>query len=286
MQLALGRVPLEYPVNHKLRVLVRVDVDPGHVTLEVTGCLTHPDFPALLHIIQRAGRLGAGTDVFIDLHGASHLDPEILLLLRSIAAASRADAPSPGADESGTGERVGTFRVTLAEPAELPICLLHVGADGAVLAGLEGRLPVVPLFEVPAGSAAAGSLPAGDVPAGAGPAVAVSGAPAVPGPTGNGRKQPGPTVDSPSPDGCGTIGGLELSEYFEGTLDPAATVRALSDVALGQLADALYRHLDTANPSFGAHTWYELAAEELQNRKLRGAGGAGMDKFGAGQAIA
>ena len=90
MQLALGRVPLENPVNHKLRVLVRVDVDPGHVTLEVTGCLTQSDFPALLHIMRRAGRLGAGTDVIIDLHGASHLDPEILLQLRSLADASTA----------------------------------------------------------------------------------------------------------------------------------------------------------------------------------------------------
>ena len=73
---------------------------------------------------------------------------------------------------------------------------------------------------------------------------------------------------SPIPDEISTVNGLELSEYFEGTLDPASTVRALSDVALGQLADALYRHLDTSNPSFGAHTWYELAAEELQNRHL------------------
>ena len=44
------------------------------------------------------------------------------------------------------------------------------------------------------------------------------------------------------------INGLELADYFEGTLDPAATVRALSDAALGQLADALYRHLDTSQP--------------------------------------
>ena len=44
MQLALGRVTLENPVNHKLRVLVRVDVDPAHVTLEITGCLTQSDF--------------------------------------------------------------------------------------------------------------------------------------------------------------------------------------------------------------------------------------------------
>ncbi|WP_160668347.1 hypothetical protein [Pseudarthrobacter sp. ATCC 49987] len=221
-------------MNHKLRVLVRVDVDPGHVTLEVTGCLTQPDFPSLLHIMRRAGRLGAGTDVIIDLHGASHLDPEILLQLRSTADASvAAGAPGPGAGAE-------PFRVTLAEPADLPICLLHVGSDGEVLAGLEGELAAVPALD----------------------------------------------ACSPVPAELNTINGLELSEYFEGTLDPAATVRALSEVALGQLADALYRHLDTASPSFGAHTWYELATEELQNRHRGAAGGPAEGELAAGQALA
>ena len=81
-----------------------------------------------------------------------------------------------------------------------------------------------------------------------------------------------------------TINGLELAEYFEGTLDPAATVRALSDAALCQLADALYRHLDTSSPSFGAHTWYELATEELQNRHLGAAPDPAEDELAAGLA--
>ena len=148
MQLALGRVPLEYPVNHKLRVLVRVDADPGLVTLEVTGCLTQSDFSSLLHIMRRAGRLGAGTGVFINLHGASHLDPEILLQLRSIADAS-VSAAGTGAGAPAGSEQ---FRVTLAEPADLPICLLHVGSGGEVLAGFEGEPATVPpLGPIPAG---------------------------------------------------------------------------------------------------------------------------------------
>ena len=261
MQLALGRVPLENPVNHKLRVLVRVDVDPGHVTLEVTGCLTQADFPALLHIMRRAGRLGAGTDVMIDLHRSSHLDPEILLQLRSIAGASGAAAGSE------------PFRVTLAEPAELPICLLHVGSDGEVLAGLEGEIPAVPLFDVASDSLAERQM---KVSAGRTSGLASAGG-LTPGLNG---------ACSPIPDELNTINGLELSEYFEGTLDPAATVRALSDVALGQLADALYRHLDTPSPSFGAHTWYELATEELQNRKRDRAGGPAEGELATGQALA
>ena len=259
-------------MNHKLRVLVRVDVDPGLVTLEVTGCLTQPDFPSLLHIMRRAGRLGAGTDVLIDLHGASHLDPEILLQLRSIADASSA-AAGPGAGAMAGSE---PFRVTLAEPADLPICLLHVGSEGEVLAGLEGQLAAVPLLDV------AGSLPdvltdpSPHLPADLSTGIACGG-----------RLEPGlDEACSPIPAELNTINGLELAEYFEGTLDPAATVRALSDTALGQLSDALYRHLDTSSPSFGAHTWYELATEELQNRHLGGVADPAEDELAAGPALA
>ena len=277
MQLALGRVPLENPVNHKLRVLVRVDVDPGHVTLEVTGCLTQSDFPALLHIMGRAGRIGAGTDVAIDLHGASHLDPEILLQLRSIADASAAALEPGGASPDGTAAGKQPFRVTLAEPAELPICLLHVGSDGEVLAGLEGELPAVPLLAPSAETFPDG--PFADDPLDIGNAAPLN--PGLDGLEGAG---------SPIPEELSTINGLALSDYFEGTLDPASTVRALSDVALGQLADALYRHLDTSSPSFGAHTWYELASEELQNRHLGAADDpaedAAADELAAGQALA
>jgi hypothetical protein len=214
----------------------------------------------LLHIMRRAGRLGAGTDVLVDLHGSSHLDPEILLQLRSIAAASGAAA--------GSGAGTEPFRVTLAEPADLPICLLHVGSDGEVLAGLEGEpAPVAPIDVTGGRSVLSAGLSAG----------VASGEP----------------LDSGLDDSCipipaelNTINGLELSEYFEGTLDPAATVRALSDAALVQLADALYRHLDTSSPSFGAHTWYELAAEELQNRHLGDAADPAEDELAAGPALA
>lgn len=236
-------------MNHKLRVLVRVDIDPGHVTLEVTGCLTQADFPALLHILRRTGRMKSGSEVRVDLHGASHLDPEMLLQLRSMAAASEGQAGSE------------TFRLTLSEPAELPICLLHVGSDSVVLADLDGELATVPLIDFGDDGILDG-FERGTV----GSAL---------------DETPDPFAARPS-----TINGLELADYFEGTLDPAATVRALSDAALGQLADALYRHLDTSSPSFGAHTWYELAAEELQNRHLADADGPTEDELAAGQPLA
>ena len=40
------------------------------------------------------------------------------------------------------------------------------------------------------------------------------------------------------------------------------------------------------NPSFGAHTWYELAAEELQNRHLGAADDPAEGELAAGQALA
>lgn len=60
MQLALGQVPLENPMNHKLRVFVRMDVDPANVTLEISGCVAPSDSAALMHIVRRACRLAAG----------------------------------------------------------------------------------------------------------------------------------------------------------------------------------------------------------------------------------
>jgi len=230
-------------MNHKLRVLVRVDVDPAHVTLEITGCVTQSDSATLMHIVRRACRLEAGAEVVIDLHGASHLDPEVLLDLRRLVDSK----PLPIADAVDAAPAV-PFRLVLDEPTVLPICLLHVGADGEVLqVAAEGEvlpgLDVAPDSGVAFGPDADGALAAE---------------------TG--------VLDLDS------INGLALSEYFEGALDPAATVRALSDTSLCQLADALYRHLDTSTPYFGAHTWYELAAEELQNRHLTGGDGPEEDE--------
>jgi hypothetical protein len=229
-------------MNHKLRVLVRVDDDPAHVILEFTGCLTPSDSAALMHIVHRAGHLGAGADVVVNLHGTSHLDPDVLLELRRLVEAGPLLVPGNG--DSGATVPV---RLSLDEPAELPICLQHAGADAVVLAGLESDHHPVPLV-------VAGGDSGNNEPAGLDAGLEAANSPLA--------------AEVGSGDDFATINGMGLSEYFEDTLDPAATVRALSDTALCQLVDALYRHLDTSSPSFGAHTWYELATEELQNRGL------------------
>lgn len=228
-------------MNHKLRVLVRVDVDPGRVTLEVTGCVTQANYPVLLHIMGRGRRLAPDQEITVDVNSASHVDPEVLMYLRHIAGRDAEGSQTSVAERANGSE---AFRLRLAEPAELPICLDHAGLTGGEGNSLDGEIDALLGGET------------GHSPDPVGGLAAVG-------------EQP-------------TIGGLELSKYLEGNLDPAATVRALSDEALGKLADALYRHLDTRSPSFGAHTWYELAAEELHQRHLTKPEGPSQAEVAAG----
>ena len=236
-------------MNHKLRVLVRVDVDPGRVTLEVTGCVTQANYPVLLHIMGRGRRLAPDQEITVDLRSASHLDPEVLTYLRHMAGRYAESSQAPAGLVDGSEE----FQLRLAEPAELPICAEHAGLTGGEEASLDGEIDALLGGETNPAPDPAPGLEAAD------PAAGLAGA---------GEQR--------------TINGLELSEYLEGNLDPAATVRALSDEALGRLADALYRHLDTRSPSFGAHTWYELAAEELHQRHLAEPEGPSQAEVAAG----
>ena len=159
--------------------------------------------------------------------------------LRRFADAGPLPLPDPDAGDPGAS---GQCRITLAEPSELPICLLHVGADAEVLGGLDAGarpLPVLVAASDGEDSGAAGLLDVG----------LDSGTDA-----GMGAANSPLAAESGGANNFDDLDGLALSEYFEDTLDPAATVRALSDTALCRLADALYRHLDTASPYVrGAH---------------------------------
>ena len=62
----------------------------------------------------------------------------------------------------------------------------------------------------------------------------------------------------------------ELARCLDDSVDPAETVAAMSEPALAELADALYRHLDTPSPAFGTHSWYAQARDELRLRRLTG----------------
>ncbi|WP_165478299.1 hypothetical protein [Arthrobacter sp. S39] len=122
--------------HHKLRIVVHVDVDRGNISVDVGGCLTQNNFPALLHLLLRAQRLASAPQIALDLRHAIHLDAGVLAHLRHIA--------SPGSHRSGQHaaihhamglaaaaalEEAEDFRLSLLEPVYLPVCPIHSAAD-------------------------------------------------------------------------------------------------------------------------------------------------------------
>ncbi|WP_309070045.1 hypothetical protein [Arthrobacter sp.] len=61
-------------MDHKLRILVRLDIDRNSAVLAVTGCLTTESYRALLPVIRRANALVDGVAVIVDLRNAIHVD--------------------------------------------------------------------------------------------------------------------------------------------------------------------------------------------------------------------
>ncbi|WP_461163922.1 hypothetical protein [Arthrobacter sp. R4-81] len=236
-------------MNHKLRVTVRVDIDPGHVTLVSTGCLTRLNYPVLLHIMRRAQQLASRSSIQVDLTQASHLDLEVLEYLRHME--GRETELNHSSDGDDTPSAPHPFQLTLIEPIELPVCLVHAGMAGERMAGLDG--------EIFPGLGSDNMLSLNEAAFGA-----VSGSSHV------GHAKPA------------SEGGADLSFYLEGTLEPASTVAAMSDESLAELADTLYRHLDTRKPLFGAHTWYDFAADELQRRHAEGSDAPPQDELAMG----
>lgn len=221
-------------MNHKLHLITRAGIADGHLVLDVTGCLTQANYLIVLkRLHQLKRRLGDGT-ITVDVRGVQHLDPDVLLSLRRLV-----QPGGPPAERDGTTPgAAAAARLHLTEPVELPVCLAHVGPDGEVLAQLDGH-------------------------SGNGRHAGISSAAH---PQARGRSsRPQRTAVNPGL-GPRTPAGLS-SEIYDGTLDPETTVRALSRPALELLVDALYRHLDSPAPSFGAYTWFGLATDELQNRR-------------------
>jgi anti-anti-sigma regulatory factor len=61
-------------MEHKLFVLVRLDIDRSSAVLAVNGCLTLESYRALLPIVRRASALIDGLNVIVDLRNAIHVD--------------------------------------------------------------------------------------------------------------------------------------------------------------------------------------------------------------------
>lgn len=98
-------------MDHKLRVIVRLDIDATSVFLEVNGCLTDKSCHALLPVIRRAGSLIQGLNVVVDLSRARHIDTSALEILNHLNYSSNQGA-----------ETASMQGVSVSAPAVLPEC--------------------------------------------------------------------------------------------------------------------------------------------------------------------
>lgn len=155
-------------MNHKLRVLVRVDLDPGQVTLETSGCLTPVNFPVLLHLLLRAQKLATCPRTTLDFREASHLDESVLSYLEQYALpldhhlGEHVEVHHElGVAAAAALEDADDFPLTIVKPAELPVCPIHCGETDAESA--LGGMPFAGSFSA---LSLSGGMPAGLVGAG------------------------------------------------------------------------------------------------------------------------
>ncbi|MFF0990261.1 hypothetical protein [Kocuria nitroreducens] len=69
-------------MDHKLSVLVQIDLNGTYVRLTVTGCLTEANQHVLYPLIRRARTLITPVAVSVDLTAAGHVEPTAVDLLR------------------------------------------------------------------------------------------------------------------------------------------------------------------------------------------------------------
>ncbi|GAB2605700.1 hypothetical protein GCM10009696_08920 [Kocuria himachalensis] len=83
-------------MDHKISVLVQIDLNGTYVRLVVTGCLTEANQHVLYPLIRRARTLIPPVIVSIDLSAATHVEPTAVDLLRwAIDHDEAADGASP-----------------------------------------------------------------------------------------------------------------------------------------------------------------------------------------------
>lgn len=94
-------------MNHKLNVLVRLDIDRTQAIVQVNGCLTDAGYQALFPLIRRTRSLGTGLAVTVDITGAQHIDVGAFYYLDCFAA-----------DETAAGGR----KITVTAPEVISSC--------------------------------------------------------------------------------------------------------------------------------------------------------------------
>ncbi|HXD29435.1 MAG TPA: hypothetical protein VN621_11835 [Arthrobacter sp.] len=102
-------------MDHKLQVLVKLNIDSTSAVLDVGGCLTRGSCQALFPIIRRTASLAHGLEVTVDLSAVDHIDEDGLWLLRDFGAGKFMDSTSPD------GRGFGGVR-DIVVPEHLPEC--------------------------------------------------------------------------------------------------------------------------------------------------------------------
>ncbi|GGG70012.1 hypothetical protein GCM10011374_38170 [Kocuria dechangensis] len=93
-------------MNHKLSVLVQIDLHAQYVHLVITGCVTEANQHALHPVIARARTLIPPVTVTVDLTGAAHVEAAAVELLHAAI------------DQDHTFSGAGPVEVLV--PAQLP----------------------------------------------------------------------------------------------------------------------------------------------------------------------
>ncbi|MDF9278859.1 hypothetical protein P4U43_13795 [Arthrobacter sp. EH-1B-1] len=96
-------------MDHKLRVLVRLDVDRTAAVIAVNGCLTEINYRALLPIARRACALIGGLSVTVDLTGARHIEGNSIDSLERALSLMSASMGASG-------------KIMVQAPSMLPVC--------------------------------------------------------------------------------------------------------------------------------------------------------------------
>jgi hypothetical protein len=110
-------------VDHKLSVLVQVDLDGAYLRLVVTGCLTEENQHVLHPLVRRARTLIPPVTVSVDLTAAGHVEAIAVDLLRW--AVDHDDTP----DGAGTVELLVPDALPAHRPTE-PSVVRHLEASG------------------------------------------------------------------------------------------------------------------------------------------------------------
>ncbi|GAB3561341.1 hypothetical protein GCM10027344_15920 [Spelaeicoccus albus] len=91
-----------------LNILIRADIHPGPVTLDVQGNLSAESYPQLVRVVERAAALDGCVAITVDVVGCDHVDADARHSLERYIADRNSDArDGVVVNLAGTGEPGG-----------------------------------------------------------------------------------------------------------------------------------------------------------------------------------